>query len=118
MYSKKLRRGDIVSVKLPVISQKRGKLPAAIVISSDWYNDSRGDVILLPIISSQLKMREDYQLTQVDRKFSGLPDSSIVKLGKVLTLSKKFIKKTGRRLPDETIKKIIRKFSNTVLATW
>ncbi|MEW6222376.1 MAG: type II toxin-antitoxin system PemK/MazF family toxin [Candidatus Hadarchaeota archaeon] len=111
------RRGDIVKITLPGKLKKGANPLAALVVSSDWYNDYREDVITLEIRCTNLgPERDDYELDTKDLRFGKLPEHSLVKLGKVMTVPKRFVAKTERRLPDETVRKIIQKFSREILA--
>lgn len=121
MTKRNLKQGDIVLVQFPFSSFKRDKKRLALVISSDWYNEYREDVILLPIVSSKVlpqPKRDDYKLSQTDLNFARLDKPFVVKLGKIMTVKKscvlRLIKK--RRLPLGTVKNIIYILSNDILA--
>ena len=102
------KSGDVVLVGFPFTDLSGTKQRPSLVISSDWYNENKPDAIL-SAITSQIpdKIEEDeYLLSPAEQKSAGLPKKSIVKVGKIITLDQRLIRKKLGRLPDETLSNI------------
>lgn len=112
-------QGDIILVLYPFTNFRRGKPRPALVISADWYNRSRSDVITLPLTSripSQFE-RDTYELKPKDLNFARLNIPSVVKLGVIMTVNNNLIIKKIGKLPLGTVKDIIHRISYDILAT-
>ena len=86
-------KGDIVLVNFPFTDLTGFSKRPAIVIS-----DLSGDDTILCQITTQKSRRDEYSLTLVDSDFSigKLPHSSLIRVNKVFTASKRVIlKKIG-----------------------
>lgn len=113
-------QGEISLVSWP---SKNKKL--ALVVSSDRYNILRGDKILFPIITKKKFDKNNlagYELSPSDQRFAQLPQSVVVL--HPITLPERFLnpslyRESGsrRRLPQETVRRIIKKFSTEVLGS-
>ncbi|OGF77321.1 hypothetical protein A3I27_03810 [Candidatus Giovannonibacteria bacterium RIFCSPLOWO2_02_FULL_43_11b] len=68
-----------------------------------------GDVFIAAI-SSHLRAGGgyDYKLNQKEQGIAGLPLPSVIKLGKILTIDQRLIRKRIGYLPNEVTKKIIK----------
>jgi mRNA interferase MazF len=100
--------GDVVLIGFPFTDLSGSKQRPAIVISSNWYNKNKTDVILAAI-TSQIphKIEEDeYLLSPMEQNLAGLPKQSIIKVGKVITLDQRLIRKKIGHLPTETQSRI------------
>lgn len=87
--------GDVVLIGFPFTDLSGIKQRPALVISSNWYNDKGNDIILAAITShiTSKTERDEYLLSIADQKIAGLPKQSIVKLGKLVTIDQRLIRK-------------------------
>lgn len=99
------RRGDVVLVAFPFTDLTTSKMRPALVVSSDAFNHNSADLVVVGITSriSRDTGGADYLLTGGDQRFAGLPKASLVRLGKIVTLDKRLIRKKLGRLPEPTL---------------
>ena len=104
-------RGDVVLVPFPFTDLTTQKRRPALVISSNRFNTSSADIILLGITSQITTdlVQSDYRLTSDEQKRSGLPKPSIVKAAKVVTLSQGLVRKRLGQLPVQTVNQVVDK---------
>jgi len=89
-------QGQVVLIPFPFTDLTTIKQRPAIILSSDSYNQVHPDVILAAITShvpDRLKA-DEFLLAQDDLKAAGLPKPSIIKLGKIVTIDQRLIRKT------------------------
>ncbi len=99
------KRGDVVLVAFPFTDLTTTKMRPALVVSSNDFNSRNVDIVLVAI-TSQVPKRispTDYLLSADDQKNAGLPKTSLAKLGKLVTLDQRLIRKKLGRLPDSTL---------------
>jgi mRNA interferase MazF len=109
-------RGDVVLVPFPFTDLTTQKQRPALVISSNDFNASFPDVILLGI-TSQIPtdlVQSDYRLTSDEQKRAGLPKPSIVKAAKVVTLSQGLVRKRLGRLARERVNQVVEKLNEII----
>lgn len=96
--------GDVVLIGFPFTDLSGLKQRPALIISSSWYNEKRQDVILSAITSQiPTKIAKDEHLfSPNEQKLAGLPKKSIVKVGKIITLDQRLIRKKLGHLTDKT----------------
>ena len=86
-----MKRGDIVLITYPFTDLSSTKLRPAVVVSSDEFTNQGEDAIFV-CISSQIKNAQPFDLifNPNDPEFSnsGLRKSSLIKIGKIICLSK------------------------------
>ncbi|MEE8168195.1 MAG: type II toxin-antitoxin system PemK/MazF family toxin [Candidatus Hydrothermarchaeales archaeon] len=107
------RQGDVVLIAFPFTDLTDKKPRPVVIISSDWYNDRRKDIIVSAVTSQiPTNIRRDEFLinTKRDLHASRLPKPFVVKLGKIMTLEKRDVIKSFGRLPEDTTRKIIKKY--------
>jgi mRNA interferase MazF len=99
------KRGEVVLVAFPFTDLTTTKMRPALVVSSDAFNSQNLDVILVAVTSqiSKKLSSADHLLSPADQKQAGLPKPSLVKLGKVVTLDQRLIRKRLGRIPDPTL---------------
>ncbi|MGM0635456.1 MAG: type II toxin-antitoxin system PemK/MazF family toxin [Bacteroidota bacterium] len=103
-----MRKGDIVLIPFP-FSDLTGtkKRPAVILLNA-------ADDVVLCFITSQLKWKSEYDLTLMPSEKNGIKKESIIRITKLVTLSKDLvIGKLGELDQEETLllnKNIIRAF--------
>ena len=83
----------------------------AVVLSSAEFNTRQRDVVVLAITSQipDALNPEDYRLSEDDQQAAGLPKSSMVKCGKLLTIDQRLIRKQLGRLPASTLHQLRRR---------
>jgi len=104
-------RGDVVLVPFPFTDLTTHKQRPALVISSNQFNSSSADVILVGITSQFPRdlAQSDYRLTPDEQQTAGLPRPSMVKSAKVVTLNQALVRRMLGRLPGETVNQIVSK---------
>ena len=101
-------QGQVVLIPFPFTDLTTVKQRPAVILSSDTYNRTHPDLILVAI-TSQIPVRlkpDEYHLSSLEQKVAGLPKPSIVRLGKIVTISQQLIQKTVGNLPPKTIMKL------------
>jgi mRNA interferase MazF len=99
------KRGDVVLVAFPFTDLTTTKMRPALILSSDAFNQSHLDIILVAVTSQVSKKvpRYDYLLTPEDQHCAGLPKPSLVKLGKIVTIDQRLIRKKLGHIPNPTL---------------
>ena len=101
-------QGQVVLIPFPFTDLSAVKQRPAIVLSSNAYNQTHPDVILVAI-TSQVPVRlkpDEYPLSSMEQKAAGLPKPSIVRLGKIVTISQQLIRKTVGKLSPKTTQQL------------
>ncbi len=101
-------QGQVVLIPFPFTDLTTTKQRPAVILSSDSYNRTHPDIILAAITSqvpTQLQP-DEYLLSGTDQKIAGLPKPSVIKLGKIVTIDQRLIRKALGKLPLETMKKV------------
>ena len=99
------RRGDVVLVPFPFTDLSTTKQRPGLVISSDAFNASSADVVLLAI-TSQIPIRlspDEFLIPNDELTACGLPKPSLVRLMKVFTLHQRLVIKRRGGLPPTTL---------------
>lgn len=99
------RRGEVVLVAFPFTDLATSKMRPALVVSSDEFNALNLDLILVAVTSQVPKKisATDHVLPAEDQKQAGLPKTSLVKVGKIVTLDQRLIRKRLGRISDPTL---------------
>ena len=108
------KKGDVILIPFPFTDLSAAKQRPALIVSSNHFNQRCNDVIVIAI-SSQIHLNvleDEYRLSIIDQKASGLPKSSIVKLGKVVTINQNLIRKLMCNLTKQTVALILNQFMN------
>lgn len=110
------KQRDVVFIKFPYTNLEGIKQRPAVIISADWYNDLRDDVIVLAITSklSGKGNRDSYIVVPSIDKACGLKKSSIIKMGKVMTLHKGFITERIGELPVPQFRDLIKGYMDVL----
>jgi len=105
------KRGDVVLVAFPFTDLSTTKVRPALVVSTDSFHQSGVDAILVGITSQISKERTptDFLLSLEDQQQAGLPKRSLVRLGKIVTLDRRLIRKKLGHIPDPTLIQLTRK---------
>ena len=87
------KRGDVVLVPFPFTDLAATKQRPALVISSDAFNVTHDDVVVVAITSqvSATPSADEFPIPKQELASCGLPKPSIVKLSKIVTLHQRLI---------------------------
>ncbi|HTD67923.1 MAG TPA: type II toxin-antitoxin system PemK/MazF family toxin [Candidatus Limnocylindria bacterium] len=105
-------RGDIIFVPFPFTDLTTTKQRPGLVISSDAFNASHDDVVLLAI-TSQVPANlsaDEFLIPQNELRGCGLPKASLIRLSKVLTLHQRLVIKHVGTLPPVTLAAVLARF--------
>ena len=108
------KQGEVVLIPFPFTDLTTTKQRPALVLSSDSYNQSHPDVIAAAITSKipgQLKA-DEFLISESDLNTAGLPKPSIIRLGKVVTIDQRLIRRKLGQLSPDAIRKIKEIFLN------
>jgi len=100
--------GEVVLLPFPFTDLTTTKQRPAIIISSDWYNQNRNDLIVVAI-TSQIPLilkEEDLFLSESEQQVAGLPKKSIVKVTKLVTINQTLVRKKIGKVPKRTMKNV------------
>jgi len=86
---------DVVIVKFPFASSLKYKARPAVVVSSDDYNASRRDTLLILAISSGFENKLDFEVELEDWKETGLLKPSLFKAAIATIEKESVISKVG-----------------------
>ena len=77
------RQGDVILIPFPFTDFSTLKQRPAIVVSSDTFNNSHSDVVVMAITSQipEVIPSEDYLLSREEIETAQLPKSSLIKEG-------------------------------------
>lgn len=102
------KQGDIVLVPFPFTDFSTFKQRPALVLSSHRFNRAQEDLIVAAITSylNPSKMPYEYRLTPAEQTVAGLPKPSAVKLGKIITLDHRLIRRRLGSLPPQSTNRI------------
>ena len=95
-------------VAFPFTDLTTNKMRPAVVLSSDSFNSENLDIIVVAI-TSQIPKRvsaSDHLLALDDQKAAGLPKQSLVKLGKIVTLDQRIIRKKLGQISDPILSEL------------
>jgi mRNA interferase MazF len=100
------KQGDVVLVPFPFTDLSGAKQRPAVVVSADWFNRSHADCVLAAITSQipDAIARDEMLLAAHDLQSAGLPKSSLVRCGKVVTIQQTLIRKRLGVLPPTTMR--------------
>ncbi len=101
--------GEIILVPFPFTDLTAQKQRPCLIVSSEQFNIAHSDIIAIAI-TSQIpeKVSEwEYLFTTKELKQCGLPKSSIIKLGKIVTLDSRLIRKRLGKLSLTSFKKVL-----------
>ncbi len=89
--------GDIIAVELPFSDMSGSKLRPVLVLSSQEFNMTSGDIIVAKISSKKHGYWFEMKLTNRDLEIGKLKKTSFVDLGFIITIDQKLVKgKIGR----------------------
>lgn len=112
------RRGQVVLVPFPFTDSDGRKKRPALVVSADWYNESR-DVCILTAITSSVRELDRYDTELLikgnELLSAGLLKESMVKAGLLFTMDhERIVKPLGRlsgAMVGRVLEQVLRVFS-------
>lgn len=110
------RRGDIVLVPFPFTDFSTLKQRPALVISSDAFNRSHEDVILVALTSQSGSASKggNYHIKGAEQKRSGLLREGVVLVGKIITIDQRLIRGTLGTLSPKVLEEISKRISKII----
>ena len=103
------KQGDVVLIPFPFTDFTTIKQRPALIVSSSTFNRSHEDVIVVAITShvQDKILFDEYLLSSKELEEGGLPKSSVVKFGKIVTIDQRLIRKHLGNLSVGSVKPII-----------
>ncbi|HSX82538.1 MAG TPA: type II toxin-antitoxin system PemK/MazF family toxin [Candidatus Saccharimonadia bacterium] len=94
--------GDVVLIPFPFTDLSTVKQRPAVMLSSTTFNHHHQDVIMVALTSHvpEVLTSDEYLLNDDEQREAGLPKPSIVKVGKIVTLDQRLIRKQLGRMPE------------------
>ena len=107
-FTTSFNQGDIILIPFPFTDFSTLKQRPAVIISSNAFNNTHNDVIVMAMTSRipDTISNEEYLLEGADIEMSRLPKPSVIKTGKIVTINKMLIRKKLGGLPAATVEKI------------
>jgi mRNA-degrading endonuclease toxin of MazEF toxin-antitoxin module len=101
-------QGDVLLLELP-----NGRRRPAVVVSSNWFNGSREELVVAAITSHlpDTPDRDDVPLSAADLS---LPSDGLVKAGRLLTIQNAQIAKPLGKLPDKALHAVLERVSEVL----
>jgi mRNA interferase MazF len=102
--------GDVVLIPFPFTDLSTVKQRPAVILSSTEFNQHHQDVIMVAITSHvpEVLMSDEYLLNATEQRRAGLPKPSIVKVGKIVTLDQRLIRKQLGRMAETGQQQLIK----------
>jgi mRNA interferase MazF len=100
--------GDVDLVPVPFTDFSTLKQRPCLVLSSLRFNRSRSDVILAAV-TSRVEARpadDEYTLSEREQSAAGLPKPSKVKVGKIVTIDQRLVRRSLGKLPATSMRQI------------
>ena len=101
-----LKQRDIVLIPIPFTDLKSQKKRPAIIISSDKYNETNEDIVVVAITSNIESRNFTITLTADDLEDGVLKVTSMIRVDKIYTLNKSIVIKTFGRVKPDILAKI------------
>lgn len=103
------KQGDVILIPFPFTDLTTTKKRPCIIVSSERFNKKYNDVIVIAVTSQipEKMSEEDILLSLQEQKEAGLPKTSLIKVGKIVTIDQRLIRKRLGTIPHTTYKKLI-----------
>lgn len=110
------KRGDVVLVPFPFTDFSTIKQRPALVISSDAFNRSREDIILVAITSQTVSASRggNYPIKNTELKRSGLFREGVVLVGKIVTIDQRLVRDRLGTLSPKVLEEIFKRISKII----
>jgi mRNA interferase MazF len=101
--------GVVVLLPFPFTNFSTLKQRPCVVISSAAFNRSHPDVIVAAITSHlpPEAARDEYLLSPAEQKSCGLPKPSLIKLGKIVTVDRRLLRRRLGKLPKASVRHVL-----------
>ncbi len=101
--------GQVILIPFPFTDLSTHKQRPALVISSRRFNRTHSDLIVIALTSqlSQPPSNDEYLLSEIEQREAGLPKESMIKLGKIVTLDQRLVRRSLGQLPSTSIATVI-----------
>lgn len=101
-----LKQREIVLIPIPFTDLASQKKRPAIIISSDTYNESNEDIVVVALTSNVEPREFSVMLTGDDLEDGTLKVTSMIRVDKIYTLNKSIVIKTFGRVKPDILTKI------------
>jgi len=102
-----VKRGEVWwAILEEPIGSEPGYIRPVVIVSSNEFNQSKINTVLVAIITSNLNLANAPGNILVSKKESGLSKESVVNVSQVLTLDKTFLSKKAKKLPPNKIESL------------
>jgi mRNA interferase MazF len=101
-----LKQRDIILIPIPFTDLASQKKRPAIVISSDAYNETHEDIVVVALTSNIEPRNFAVPLTGNDLENGDLKVTSMIRVDKIYTLNKSIVIKTFGRVKADILAKI------------
>lgn len=101
-----LKQRDIVLIPIPFTDLTSQKKRPAIIISSDKYNETNEDIVVVALTSNIESRNFTITLTTDDLEDGVLKVTSMIRVDKIYTLNKSIVIKTFGRVKPDILAKI------------
>jgi mRNA interferase MazF len=101
-----LRQRDIVLIPIPFTDLASQKKRPAVIISSDTYNESNEDIVVVALTSNIEPREFSVTLTNDNLEDGTLKVTSMIRVDKIYTLNKSIVIKTFGRVKQDILTKI------------
>lgn len=101
-----LKQRDIVLIPIPFTDLASQKKRPAIIISSDPYNETNEDIVVVALTSNIETRDFTITLTSNDLENGTLKVTSMIRVDKIYTLNKSIVIKTFGRVKPDILTKI------------
>lgn len=101
--------GEVILVPFPFTDLTTAKQRPALILSSAAFNKRQRDVIVAAITShfEDSAKNFEYRLDESEQRDAGLPKPSAVKLGKIVTIDQRLIRKIIGRISKPAMQQIL-----------
>ena len=100
------KQRDIILIPIPFTDLASQKKRPAIVISSDKYNDTSEDIIVVALTSNVKKQDFTIVITSEDLEDGKLKTTSMIRVDKIYILNKSIVLKQFGRIKSSVLAKI------------
>ena len=99
-----MKKGEVwwATLEEPIGSEPGYRRPV-VIVSSDDFNQSKINTVLVAIITSNLNLANAPGNFLISKNESGLTKESVINVSQVLTLDKTFLSKKLRKLPKNKV---------------
>ena len=102
-----MQRGEIWWASLPVpLASGPGYRRPVVVVQTDQFNESRISTVVIPAITSNLRLAAAPSNVALPSTDSGLPAESVINVSQVMTIDKSFLTDQIGSLPHRTMHEV------------